>query len=521
MSNLSLPNATRQDRRQFLKRCGAGLAAVSLGPLSSCVHAPPHAGSLRAGVAKREVTPPIWIPYLTSSDGTCAPFRSMHDPLFARALVLDDGRQSAALLAVDAIGYDNLVLGPGRNFTAELRQRIAARTGLRPKAIMVSATHAHSTPETIGLTNFRELKGTRDWLEQHLDALVGVVLDAWRARVPVRARFGKTTVAGIARNRRILLKNGKLSVHGPLPEPKDIALPAPVDEELSVLFVERLTGKPHAIVLNFTAHPVVTMLLPPVSADYPGAACAPVEDELRGAVCLFAQGAAGNINSVKVATSHADAEQIGRKLGGAALTKISDLCSQPALAKTRLRFASDRIILEPRACPSLAEAEKLAGDNPTPLNLRTLRLARKLAEGPIAAEVQAMACGPVKWIALPGEPFVETGLALKAAGADFVLGYTNGWIGYLPIRRAYEEGGYEVGLGAWSRVAPGSAEQLESAAKEVLRKLGEQTGLTASTLGKPFSVSGNAISESGALRIRPVRSLCLQFRSGLCRIRTA
>jgi hypothetical protein len=113
----------------------------------------------------------------------------------------------------------------------------------------------------------------------------------------------------------------------------------------------------------------------------------------------------------------------------------------------------------------------LARTNPTPQNRRTLRLAQKLAEGPIEAGIQAMALGPVTWISLPGEPFVETGLVLKAGGAAFVLGYTNGWIGYLPLRRTYDEGGYEVGLGAWSRVAPGSAERLEAKAAEVLRRL--------------------------------------------------
>ena len=55
-----------------------------------------------AGAAKRCVTPPTWVPYLTSSgNGTCAPFEGVHDDLYARALVLDDGCASVAILAVD------------------------------------------------------------------------------------------------------------------------------------------------------------------------------------------------------------------------------------------------------------------------------------------------------------------------------------------------------------------------------------------------------------------------------------
>ncbi|MBI5394925.1 MAG: twin-arginine translocation signal domain-containing protein [Verrucomicrobia bacterium] len=465
----------KQTRRDFLQACATGAGLLSAGALAGCSTKQAAAGDslLRVGVAKREVTPPVWVPYLTSSGaGTCAPFDGVHDPLFARALVLDDGRQALALLAVDAIGYDNFVLGPGRDFTAEVRRRVAAGTGLRPEAVMLASTHAHSTPETIGLTNFRDVAGVRYWLERHVEELAAVAVEAWRQRVPARARFGKTTVTGVARNRRILLKSGKLSPRRELPAPQDIAAPAPVDEELSVLWFERDTGAPHAVVLNYTAHPVVTMLLPPVSADYPGAACRLVEEQLASAACMFTQGAAGNINSVKVATSHADAEAIGRKLGDAALAEIKSLRELPPLTTPRLQFASSRIILPPRDCPPLAEAETLARSNPTPQNQRTLRLAHKLAEGPIEAEVQAMALGPVKWVSLPGEPFVEIGLALKQSGASFVLGYTNGWIGYLPIQRAYQEGGYEVGVGSWSRVAPGSAEKLVAVAKKLLHQTG-------------------------------------------------
>jgi len=426
---------------------------------------------LFAGTAKRKVTPPMAIPYLTSSgNGTCAPFTGMHDDLFARALVLSEGKNSIAILAVDSIGYDNFILGKGRDFTKELRQRIARETKLLPEAIMLSATHAHSTPETIGLTSFREFPGVSEWLENHLQELAATVVAAWKNRGLVRARFGSTRVEGIARNRRIVLKDGKMSRYGSLPPPEQIAAPAPLDEDLSVLYLESETGTPHSVLLNYTAHPVVTMLLPKISADYPGAAAALVEAAFPGATCLFTQGAAGNINSIHVTTKYEDALALGEKLGRAALNEISNLKAKPALDKVSLNARATTIFLEPRHCPPLIEAKKIAAAYPTALNLRTLRLAQKLAEGPLRAEIQTMRVGPVNWISLPGEPFVEMGLALKQSGASFVCGYANGWLGYFPIRRAYDEGGYEVDMGAWSRVAPGSAKVLEWEAKKLLGK---------------------------------------------------
>lgn len=456
-------------RRQFLKTCGV-VSASTLG--ASLVAETIIRPTLKAGAARRRITPPISIPYLTSSgNGTHAPFQGVHCDLFARALVLDDGKKPMAVLSVDSIGYDNTILGRGRHFTNELRARIAARTKLQPGAIMLAATHAHSTPETIGLTSFRDVEGAAPWLENHLAELVETMIDAWQHREPVFAFSGRGKVEGIARHRRILLKNGKQSRHGPLPALDEVAIPGEMDEDLSVIYFRKLDGSAHSVLLNYTAHPVVAMVLPRVCADYPGVAAELVEKSLPGAICLFTQGAAGNVNSIHVSTNYGDVEKLGRKLGQAALSQVADFRPNDLVRHSELRFQSTTLTLTPRPCPSLHDAERAMWSQPSAANQRLFRLARKLKEDSLQVEIQAMRLGGIKWISLPGEPFVETGLALKRAGASFVIGYANGWHGYFPIRRAYDEGGYETEVGAWSRVAPGSAEQLESTAKKLIQSL--------------------------------------------------
>lgn len=430
---------------------------------------------LMAGAAKRCVTPPTWVPYLTSSgNGTCEPFDGVHDDLYARALVLDDGRRSIAVVAVDSVGYDNAILGPDRNFTGELRSRIASRTGLSREGVMLSATHSHSTPETLGLTPFRETEGIQDWLEGHLKALASTVAEAWEKRAAVRAYAGVTQVPGVARHRRILLKDGTLNRAGALPSLEEAAGAWAVDEALTVLYLEALTGRPQAVMVNYAAHPVVAMLLPPVSADYPGALTASVEAGLNGAACLFVNGACGNVNSIRVTTNFDDVSRIGRTLGRATLDEIARLKRGPPLSFTDVAYDSERLELDARPCPPLEEAERTAARNPSFENRLALRLARKLAEGPIQIEAQAMALGRLRWVALPGEVFVETGLAIKQAGAWFVTGNANGWVGYFPIHGAYEEGGYEVVAGPWSRVAPGSAERLEAVCIRQMERFASQ-----------------------------------------------
>ncbi|MCX6907480.1 MAG: hypothetical protein NTY01_05500, partial [Verrucomicrobia bacterium] len=352
------------NRREFIADSCATVGGLAL---AGCGSVPNEKGMrLAVGAAKRRITPPLWVPYLTSSgSGTHAPFQGVHDDLFARALVLDDERNAIAVLAVDSIGYDNALLGPGRDFTAELRRKVAASTTLKPDAIMFAATHSHSTPETIGLTSFRDVRGVPEWLENHLGELAATVIEAWHNRVPARARAGVTKVEGIARYRRIRLRNGKDSRQGPLPPPEDVGVPWRLDEDLNILHFERDNGAPLAVLLNYTAHPVVAMLLPHVSGDYPGAATALVERELSGAVCLFTNGCAGNVNTVKVATSFDDVQAIGATLGRAALGKVRDL---KPLVEPAVAHRSIQVTLAPRECPPHAEVERIAAKDPSARN---------------------------------------------------------------------------------------------------------------------------------------------------------
>ena len=86
---------------------------------------------------------------------------------------------------------------------------------------------------------------------------------------------------------------------------------------------------------------------------------------------------------------------------------------------------------------------------------------------PIEAEVQVVALGKeLAWVSLPGEVFVQLGLDLKLDSpfaTTIVAELSNGGIGYIPNRRAYPQGNYEV---VSARCAEGSGEMLIQAAGE-------------------------------------------------------
>ena len=95
---------------------------------------------LTAGAARVEITPPLSVPYLGYVPRH-AFFEGVHDPLFARTVVVGDGERRIALVAADSIGFARGLLGPGRDFAGEFRERAHRLTGIPPEAIIVHLTH--------------------------------------------------------------------------------------------------------------------------------------------------------------------------------------------------------------------------------------------------------------------------------------------------------------------------------------------------------------------------------------------
>jgi neutral ceramidase len=91
---------------------------------------------------------------------------------------------------------------------------------------------------------------------------------------------------------------------------------------------------------------------------------------------------------------------------------------------------------------------------------------------PQQVEVQVIALGQdLAWISLPGEIFVELGLAIKEASPfkhTIIAELANGSIGYIPTQRAFTEGNYEP---VSARCAAGSGELLVDATIKLLREL--------------------------------------------------
>ncbi len=93
------------------------------------------------------------------------------------------------------------------------------------------------------------------------------------------------------------------------------------------------------------------------------------------------------------------------------------------------------------------------------------------------AEVQVIALGEAVLVGVSGELFVAPTLWLKAHSPfpfTFVVGYANGYNGYLTARGAWSQGGYEVSMGPWTLCGDGSGDIKE--ALTILRELASPSG---------------------------------------------
>jgi len=456
--------------------------------------------TLLAGSARVDITPPLSIPHLAYVPRQ-GKFKNVHDPLYARALVLENEDTKIAVISADSIGYSNDILGTDRNFTSEVRQMVEQRVGIDAQNIMLASTHAHSTPETTGITRLLDVPEAAPWLEVLIDQLASAVEIAVSNLTEAHLKAGRGEAEGIGYSRRVIGKDGKFYHWTNRPADDQIARCA-VDHQVGVLLCESVEDNLGSVLINFACHPVTVQVQPSVSADYPGVATRIIEQTFngcrthpspsKGGDCMFLQGAGGNINPLLGTTNFDDVERYGMILAGAVMQVVGRLRSPKVpVMEVALGMASEVVYLPARELPEREPFEKaykealLAAKNAQTeeerhvasrtaiRNKETLDLIDRGTD-PIRTEVQVMRIGDVALVATPGELFAELGLEIKqksVAPYTFVIGYANDWIGYIVSPGTFAEGGYEASPGPWTRAGEEGGQIIMRKALELIKKL--------------------------------------------------
>ena len=221
-----------------------------------------RASSLRAGAAKVDVTP--------AESELPKNYEGILDRLYSRAIVLESGNTTAALISVDAGGVpDQVWQGVTRQVENELKIPAAN--------VLVTATHTHSVP---GQSN-----------AAYVQKIVESVRLAKQRLAPARVGYG-AGVSYLNVNRNIIDPKTKQWWEGPNYD-------GPSDKTVGVVKFETLTGEPIAVYYNYAMHAVIVGQFDKVSADAPGQVSKYIEDSLDDtAVALWSSGAAGDQNPI-------------------------------------------------------------------------------------------------------------------------------------------------------------------------------------------------------------------------------
>ncbi len=395
---------------------------------------------LRAGIGKTCITPRNGVEMIGYFNRPGVS-QGVHDDLHARALVLDDGQQQVALCSVELLWL--------RAVDVEaVRQSVVARCPLTAAQIFVFAIHTHGGPA---------IHQPENWDFPLHERIADAIVEAYNALQPAQLGSGFGFLNGYSLNRRWLNR--------------------PVDPSVGVIRVDRTDGSPLAVLSNFACHAVVMgydNLL--ITADWPGYSSRLLEAELgHGAVALFAQGGAGNVNPLTetvrqhLAAGHPvtgigfvsnyygwsadapDAWNVEDRGGGRFLE-----CETLARAYNAEVLRVYRAITPASAVPLWLEQvtvdAALAPDEPraTGVSAAMTSITAPAGTDTIPLDIRLVGIGPAVLMGEPGEVFSETAIALRVRaqhlgyGFPMLVSYANGSYAYLPPEEAFPEGGYEV-----------------------------------------------------------------------------
>ena len=451
-------------------------ASIALLLLAGCGGAPPAPGdaALRIGAAEVDITPPR--PMRMSGYFHERLSTGTKDPLLAKALVFAQGETRAALVFCDLIGVPAKV-------SARARQLASAKTGIPAAQIAVAATHSHTGPLYSGAMHkvLRDRAGEKDphdvdYPSFLAERIAEAVLAADRARRPATLEAGSVRVDGLAFHRRFRMKDGTLRTNPGSLNPDIVKADGPVDPDFGILVARDASG-PFASLGVFALH-CDTVGGTEFSADYPGVLARRLRELLSPRlVSCFGAGPCGNINHIDVTKKErAKPAEIGDTLAQAAVAGLPRL--RPVAASLAVATAIVEVPLQRSPVEQVEHARRNVGqiggkDLPFLDQVRICSILHLQDLPPLLPlEVQVFRLAPdVAVVTLPGEIFVELGLAIKE-GSPFrttlVVELANDNPAYLPTRAAFADGGYEV---VNSRIEPGGGERLVETAVRLLKDL--------------------------------------------------
>jgi hypothetical protein len=389
--------------------------------------AAPAFADLRAGVAKVDITPTQ--PCLMSGYGGRTNLSTgVHDPLSARAVAFEHDGKRLVLVSSDIIGYYKTV--------DHMRGAILDACKLKPEELALTAIHTHAAP-TPSLEPEKTHPNNVEYTKTLCAQLIKLVSEALAGLKPARVGVG-IGASPVGINRRERMPDNTIRL-GRNPS-------GSTDKDVQVLQIREQSGeKPLAVLFAYATHSTsLGSKNLVISGDVHGLAEQFVEKHLGITAPGFA-GASGDIDPwFRVLPE---------------IKTDNGWIPEPVLLGTMLGeevvHTSNKIL-------------DFNQDGPVNSILKTIELLGKT--NTVSMTLTVARVGNVAFVGLGGEVFHEIGRAIKKMSPfphTFIITHCNGGAGYLVVKEAYAEGGYEVNT---SHFAP---EAVDLALKEIVALLNQ------------------------------------------------
>jgi neutral ceramidase len=451
----------RPDDRHRDQRMRALISAASL---VLCLISAVRGGELQAGASASP---------LDASDsmvigGGIGPHKvvGQEGELRASALVLQDPHGAkAALIACD-------VLMINRDILDQAARRIEQELGVPFDHILINATHTHSAPTTVTVHGY-----TRDesFTRQVGEKIVAATLAAAKRLGPVTMYFRLGEESSVGRNSRLLLADGTIFWTG---SHDDVVRPTgPFDPELPVWAFRRPDNSLEAVMFNHSTHTIGTHKPGVRSPAFYGMAAQSLEKQ-KGGTFLFFEGASGSTHNLDLLAPEMTLrirEAVTDALGAARPRPVTQIKGIRGEFTYKVRHFDD--VDEDRAVTAYC-TKRIKDPKGARFVIDTFRDMREklsIQQGHSRKTwVQAISIGDTAVVGVPGEFFTVLGQDIKRRSPyrhTYIFELSNDYIGYIPDRRAFALGGYQVWTGLHSFVEPGTGEAIVAESIKLLDQL--------------------------------------------------
>ena len=453
---------------------------------------------LKGSMAQMNITPPVGGRlaghfYEIFSTG-------IHDSLWAKAMVLQQGDEKFAFVFCDLIGLT-------QNISTSARKLASGKTGIPVKNILIAAAHSHTGPLFYGFqhTYFHSKAIASDGIDQHeridypnflIHQIEKAIVAANRGLKPIEMEAGVGEQENLSFNRRYYMKDGTV-LFNPGPLNPNIAGPAgPIDPAVGILLIRDPKSKKYEGGLTVFAMHADCIGGTEISADYPYYLEQTLKKKFgKKFIPAFSLGPSGDINDINVKKdqpiySDSNTEKIGETLGKTVIKTIPKLkvITTPSFAMlsskiflplqipTREQIDSAKELINNlyKVSQTGAYIKNAVGESGDFLKRVEMSkyLALKNQKPSVQVEVQVFRIdSQTAIVGLPGELFVELGLAIKKRSPfknTIVMTVCNDKTSYIPTKKAFKEGSYEV---TNSIIKPGGGEMLVETAVKLLKEI--------------------------------------------------